>query len=89
MWLVQSERYLADWLARTCYRMEPASEKDQMQCILEDHFLPGMAISIAAIALCFLAALMKFPCRASNLLKPMGFRLLCTHPRPVQAHGCG
>ena len=40
--------------------MEPASEKDQMQCILEDHFLPGMAISIAAIALCFLAALMKF-----------------------------
>eukprot|EP00434_Breviolum_minutum_P041343 symbB.v1.2.036778.t1/scaffold5271.1/size29093/2 len=39
----------------TCYRMEPASERDQMQCILEDHFLPGMAISIAAIALCFLA----------------------------------
>ena len=60
MRLVQSERYLADWLARTCYRMEPASEQDQMQCILEDHFLPGMAISIAAIALCFLAALMKF-----------------------------
>ena len=58
--LVQSKRYLADWLARTCYRMEPASEQDQMQCILEDHFLPGMAISIAAIALCFLAALMKF-----------------------------
>ena len=58
---VQSERYLADWLARTCYRMEPASEQDQMQCILEEHFLPGMAISIAAIALCFLAALMKFP----------------------------
>ena len=55
----ESERYLADWLARTCYRMEPASEQDQMQCILEDHFLPGMAISIAAIALCFLAALMK------------------------------
>ena len=53
--------FLADWLARTCYRMEPASEKDQMQCILGDHFLPGTAISIAAIALCFLAALMKFP----------------------------
>ena len=24
-----------------------------------------------------------------NLFRPMGFRLHCTHPRPVQAHGCG
>jgi len=39
----------------TCYRMEPASENDHMQCILGDHVLPGTAISIAAIALCFLA----------------------------------
>ncbi len=61
--------FLADWLARTCYRMEPASEQDQMQCILEEQFLPGMAISIAAIALCFLAASMKFPCHVSKLLK--------------------
>ena len=85
----ESERYLADWLARTCYRMEPASEKDQMQCILEDHFLPGMAISIAAIALCFLAALMKF--HEISCVEPLeaDFCHCLTHPRPVQAHGCG
>ena len=85
MRLVQSERYLADWLARTCYRMEPASEQDQMQCILEDHFLPGMAISIAAIALCFRAALMKFP----EISWADGFQTSLHPSEAGQAHGCG
>jgi len=39
----------------TCYRMEPASEQDHMKCILGEYAVPGMAISIVAIALCFVA----------------------------------